>query len=85
MTMNTVLKMITIVSTPWSIVFKKLVVAHLVRVTLQLVGSPSWRQAPLRTQDQMLICCQAVMGLVVMGHPPWREDGSVCQMSLSAR
>jgi len=33
---------------------------------------PSWRRAPFGTHDQMLMCCETITGLVVMGHPPSR-------------
>jgi len=51
----------------------------LIRVALQVRGTqsigrsvrPSWRRAPFGTHGQMLVCCQTITSLVVMGRHPW--------------
>jgi len=34
-------------------------------------------ESHFRTHDHMLVCCQTIAGLVVMGCPIWQENGLV--------
>jgi len=47
--------------------------------------SLSWCQDPFGTNNLLLICCQTIIGVVIMSHPFWWEDGPVTSCPVIVR
>jgi len=45
--------------------------------------SQSWSRVLFGTHNRMLIFCQTIKDLVILGRPFWREDGSICVLAFS--